>query len=121
MLPVSSKDDCSAQKRPRELKLVSLELSENEDSEYVCKIFLARLYMKIVMQNVQQHLFSKAAGERRSETHWPTEVEVLETATLNGFDENDRFFTISCDPYMDQTLRLFFYTFHHKKDKMDGF
>jgi hypothetical protein len=30
-------------------------------------------------------------------TNWPTEV--VEIATLYEFDENDRFFTISCDPY----------------------
>jgi hypothetical protein len=34
-----SNDDCSAQDRPRELKLVLLELSGNEDSEYVLKFF----------------------------------------------------------------------------------
>jgi hypothetical protein len=35
----SLNDDCSAQNKPRELKLVSLELSRNEDSEYVFKYF----------------------------------------------------------------------------------
>jgi hypothetical protein len=44
----------------------------------------------------------------------------MEIATLYEFDENDRFFTTSCDPYMGHTLRLF-YTFHHKKDIKDGF
>jgi hypothetical protein len=28
-------------------------------------------------------------------------------ATLYECDENDRFCTTSCDPYMDQTFRLF--------------
>jgi hypothetical protein len=56
--------------------------------------------------------FSTALGGRgRYGTNWPTEV--LEIATLYGFDENDRFFTASCEPYMGHTLRLFFYTFHH--------
>jgi hypothetical protein len=35
---MSSKNDCSAQYWPREPKLVSLELSGSEDSEYVFKI-----------------------------------------------------------------------------------
>jgi hypothetical protein len=36
---MSSTDNCSAQNRSRELKLVSLEPPGNEDSEYVLKIF----------------------------------------------------------------------------------
>ncbi len=36
-------DDCSTQDRPRDLTLVSLEPSGNRDSEYVFKIFIARL------------------------------------------------------------------------------
>jgi hypothetical protein len=51
-------------------------------------------------------------------TNWPTEV--VEIATLHGFDENDRFFTTSCDPYKGNTPRLV-HTFHHKKDTRDGF
>jgi hypothetical protein len=35
-------------------------------------------------------------------------------ATLGESDENDRFFTTACDPYMGHTFRLF-YTFHPKK------
>jgi hypothetical protein len=34
----------------------------------------------------------------------------VEIATLYEFDENDRFFTASFDPYMGHTPRLF-YTF----------
>jgi hypothetical protein len=40
-LPLNN--DCSAQDRLRDLKLVSLELSGNEDSEYAFKTFLACL------------------------------------------------------------------------------
>jgi hypothetical protein len=36
----------------------------------------------------------------------------VEIATLNEFDENDRFSTASSDPYT---------TFHHRKDTKDGF
>jgi hypothetical protein len=50
--------------------------------------------------------------------NWPTEV--VEIATPNEFDENNIFFTTSCDPYMGHTLKLF-YTFHHKKDTKNGF
>jgi hypothetical protein len=50
--------------------------------------------------------------------NWPTEV--VEIATLNEFDENNIFFTNSCDPDMAHTLKLF-YTFHHKKDTKDSF
>jgi hypothetical protein len=31
----------------------------------------------------------------------------VEMATLCEFDENDRFFTTFCDPYMGHTFRLF--------------
>jgi hypothetical protein len=37
--------------------------------------------------------------------NWPREV--VEMATLSEFDENDRFFTTFCDPYMGHTFRLF--------------
>jgi hypothetical protein len=46
-------------------------------------------------------------------TNWPTEV--VEIATLFEFNENDRFLTISCDPYKGHTFRPF-YTFHPKKE-----
>jgi hypothetical protein len=39
-------DDCSASDRPRDLKMVSLEPSGNEDSEYVFSTFLACLWTK---------------------------------------------------------------------------
>jgi hypothetical protein len=54
----------------------------------------------------------------RCGTIWPTEV--VEITTLYELDENDRFFTASCDPYMGHTLRLF-YTFYHNIDTKDGF
>jgi hypothetical protein len=38
-------------------------------------------------------------------TNWP--IEIVEIATFYEFDENDRFFTASCDPYMGHTPRLF--------------
>ncbi len=41
-------------------------------------------------------------------------------ATLCEFDENDRFFTTFCDPYMGHTFRLS-YTFHPKKDTKKAF
>ncbi len=43
-----------------------------------------------------------------------------ERATLYESDENDRFSTASCDPYMGHTLWLF-YTFYHKMDTKDSF
>jgi hypothetical protein len=35
-------------------------------------------------------------------------------SNIYEFDENDRYFTTSCDPYIGYTLILF-YTFHHKR------
>jgi hypothetical protein len=57
--------DCLAQDRPRELKLVSLELSEKEDSEYVIKIvFLCLQVNEVAIQNVLQNIFcSRWGGE----------------------------------------------------------
>ncbi len=52
-------------------------------------------------------------------TNWPTEV--VEIATPCEFDENYKFFTAFCDPYMGHTFKLFCCTFHHKKDIKDGF
>jgi hypothetical protein len=43
IISTSLNDYCSAQNRPRELKLVSLEVHGNEDSENVFKFFLASL------------------------------------------------------------------------------
>jgi hypothetical protein len=40
---------------------------------------------------------------------------VVKIATLYEFDENDRFFTTSCDPNMGYTLRLFFTHFTTKR------
>jgi hypothetical protein len=70
------------------------------------------------MQNVWQHHFPEPWGGGGCGTNWPTEV--VEIAILFEFDDNDRFFTASCDPYMGHTLRLF-YTFHRKNDTKDGF
>jgi hypothetical protein len=47
--------------------------------------------------------------------------QVVEIATPFEFDENYRFFSSSCYHYMGHSFRLFFYTFHHKKDTEDGF
>jgi hypothetical protein len=41
-------------------------------------------------------------GEGRCGTNWLTEV--VEIAALYEFDNNDRFFTTSCDPFMGHTL-----------------
>jgi hypothetical protein len=38
----------------------------------------------------------------------------VEMATLFEFDENDRFFTIFCDPYMVHTFRLFLHISPYK-------
>jgi hypothetical protein len=72
------------------------------------------------MQNVRQHHFSEPCGGRGGGcgTNWPKEV--VEMATLCEFDENDRFFTTFCDPYMGHNFRHF-YTFHPKKDTKSGF
>jgi hypothetical protein len=40
----------------------------------------------------------------------------VEIATHYEFDENDRFFTAACDPYMSHTLRRFFFTQKYTKD-----
>jgi hypothetical protein len=39
----------------------------------------------------------------------------MEMATLCEFDENERFFTAFCDPYIGHTFRLFS-TFNSEKD-----
>jgi hypothetical protein len=58
--------------------------------------------------------FSIALGGRGALwDNWPTDV--LEIATLHEFDENVRFFIVSCNPYMGHTLRLL-YSFHLKND-----
>jgi hypothetical protein len=71
-------------------------------------------------QNVWQHHFlePEGGGEGGCGTNWPPEV--VEIAILFEFDENDGFFSASCDPYMGHTLGLFD-TFHHKNDTKDGF
>jgi hypothetical protein len=74
---------------------------------------------KRATQNVWQHHFPEPCGGKG--LLWdklPTDV--VEMATLFEFDENDRFFTTFCDPYMGHTFRLF-YTFHPKKDTKSGF
>jgi hypothetical protein len=52
-------------------------------------------------------------GRGRRGTNWPTEVIAM--ATLCELDENDRFFTAFCNPYIGHTFRLFS-TFNSKKD-----
>ncbi len=72
------------------------------------------------MQNVQKHHFPEpwGGGGGRSGTNWP--IEVMEMTTLGESDENDRFFTTFCDPYMGHTFRLFTH-FTLKKDTKNGF
>jgi hypothetical protein len=73
--------DCSAQDMARELKLVSLEPSENEDSEFGIKIILSSAN-ETATQNVRQHHFlqpapnsrrrgDKRGGNARSKSHPP--------------------------------------------------
>jgi hypothetical protein len=67
---VPSHDDCLAQNMSRELKSVSLKPPGNEDLHNFCKKFPI------------------------NET-----TEKMEIATVYEFDENDGFYTISCDLY----------------------
>jgi hypothetical protein len=62
---------------------------------------------------------SLVGGGGHCGTNLPTEV--VEIATLFEFNENDRFFTTSCDPYMGHTLRLFFTHFTLKRTHMMAF
>jgi hypothetical protein len=110
------KSNCSAQKRPRQLKLVSLEPSGNADSEYSSKFFLHVCEQNGIAKCLATP-FSRALGGGGA--NWPTEL--VEIATLYKFYEYDRFSTSSCDPCMGHTLKLFKNTFHHKKDTKDGF
>jgi hypothetical protein len=48
-------------------------------------------------------------------------TEVVEIATLCEFDENDGFFTTSCDPYMGHTFRLFFTHYTLKRTQKMAF
>ncbi len=63
---------CSAQNKPRELKLAQLELSGNEDSEYVFKIYIFHFSIlnlngmsvkEMATQNVWKHHFSESYGD----------------------------------------------------------
>jgi hypothetical protein len=73
----------------------------------------------MALQNVWEHNFPEPCGKGGCcGTNWPTEV--VEMTTVCGFDENDRFFTTFCEPYMGHTFRLF-YTFHPKKDTKNVF
>ncbi len=58
----SSDDDFSAQNRPRDLKMVSLEPSGNKDSEYVDKIVLACLWTKRQCKTSGDTLFHSLVG-----------------------------------------------------------
>jgi hypothetical protein len=89
---------------------VSLEAHGNGDSEYTFNIFLAHLRTKRQC---------KTSGNIIFHTNWPTGI--VEIATLYEFDENDRFFTTSCDPYMGHTLSFFFTHFTIKRTPKDGF
>ncbi len=97
-------NDCLVQDRCRELKLVLLEPSGQEDSEYVINVFiLAYLWMKQQCKT-SGNIISRNLGGGRVEccgTHMPTEVGGI--ATLYEMDENDRF----CGPYI-VTLKEFF-------------
>jgi hypothetical protein len=69
--------------------------------------YLAPLYNKTVMWNVQWRNFTHPEGEGVGcwcGTHMATE---LMGVTLHEFGENDGFSTSSCDRYMDHTLRMF--------------
>jgi hypothetical protein len=57
-------------------------------------------------------------GGEHCGTNWLTEVVGI--ATLLGFDENRRFLTASCGPYMSFALKLF-PIFYLKKDTKNGF
>ncbi len=94
------------QERPRELKLVSLESPWNEDSEYIFKIVLSRLWTKWQRKKTSNIILHNLGGGGCCGTSWPTEG--VRIVTLCEFDENNRFLTASCGPYMGHTLRLFF-------------
>jgi hypothetical protein len=72
-------------------------------------------HIKTVMQNAQQQLFCSLQG---GGALWRTGLAKI--ATLEEFDENDRFFPTSCDLYVGHILRVL-YTFHPKKHTKDGF
>jgi hypothetical protein len=46
-------------------------------------------------------------------TNWP--IEEVGIATLLEYDENDRFLTASCGPYLSHTLRFFLHIPPKKK------
>jgi hypothetical protein len=89
--------------------LVSLESSGNEDSEYVIKIF-QHVCERNRNANRQETPFSRALWGKGA--NWP--LEVVEMAPLYEFDENDRFFTTSCDSYVQYIVThsfiIFLYT-----------
>jgi hypothetical protein len=112
IVSASSNDDFSAQNRPRDLKMVSLEPSGNKDSEYDSENCSSLPVNETETQNVWQHHFPEpCGGGGRCGTNWPTEA--VEMATLCEFDENDRFFTAFCDPYKTHTFSSHFQTFFH--------
>jgi hypothetical protein len=109
--------DCSAQNRPRELKLVSLEPPGHEDSEHDTKSFYS-IWKLNGNAPLWSHNFCSLGRVGRCGTHFPTEAVVI--ATLWELDENDRFFTTSCDLNMSHILRLF-NIIYLKKDTKDCF
>ncbi len=61
---------------------------------------------KMAMQRSGKTIFqSLVGGGGCCGIIWPTEK--VEIATFCEFDENDRFSTTLCDPYISHTFRLF--------------
>jgi hypothetical protein len=63
---------------------------------------------------------SRAWGGGRGAMWDKFSTEVVETAALHEFDENDRFFT-AVTHILVMLSDIFLHTFHHKKDTKDGF
>jgi hypothetical protein len=81
---LSSNDDSSAQNRPRELKVMSLEPSGNEDSEYALKVVLACLLPKRQRKTSGNTIFQSLVGGGGCGTNLP--IEVVEMAKLCEFE-----------------------------------
>jgi hypothetical protein len=64
---------------------------------------------KTATQNI---IFQNLGGGGLYGTNWPTEIVKI---AHYEFDENYRFFTASCDPYMGHILRPFFTHFTIKR------
>jgi hypothetical protein len=95
-----------------------LELCGHEDSEYIIKSFSGMYVNETATQNVDNSIFCNLGGGRCG-THMSTDV--VEIATLEELDENDRFFTTSCELYVHHiwvTLSEFCTLFTKKKYTM---